>query len=288
MKPPPFDYHDPRSLAEALELAARYGAEGKVLAGGQSLMPMLNFRLLSPAALIDINRIAELAYIREADGKLRLGALTRQRRIERSEPVCSRLPLLAEATQLIGHLPTRSRGTIGGSLAHAEPAAEYPAALLALGGQVVARKAGAERLIAAEDFFVGHLTTSLAPEEILTEVRFPIPPAGSGWAFEEFNRRHGDFAVAAIAALLVGAGGRCRKARLVAGGVGPTPIRLKAAEAILEQGRLDEAAFAEAAARAGEAVNPGSDLHASAEYRSNLTRLLTVRALRRAAARMKG
>lgn len=288
MKPPPFAYHDPRSLEEALHLVAQYGAEGKVLAGGQSLMPMLNFRLLAPSVLIDINRIGELDYIREVDGELRLGALTRQRRIERAEPVRSRLPLLAEATQLIGHLPIRSRGTIGGSLAHADATAEYPAALVTLGGQVVARGVRAERLIAAEDFFVTQLTTSLRPDEILSEVRFPIPPAGSGWAFEEFNRRHGDVAVVGIAALLVGEGRRCRKARLTASAVGPTPIRLRAAEAILEQGEFDEVTFEEAAVRAGESVDPGSDLHATAEYRRHLTRLLTVRALRRAAARMKG
>ena len=288
MKPPPFAYHDPRSFEEALQLVAQYGAEGKILAGGQSLMPMLNSRLLAPSALIDINHIGELDYIREVDGELRLGALTRQRRIERAAPVRSRLPLLAEATQLIAHLPIRSRGTIGGSLAHAASTAEYPAALVTLGGQVVARGVRAERLIAAEDFFVTHLTTSLRPEEILSEVRFPIPPAGSGWAFEEFNRRYGDFALAGVAALLVGEGRRCRRARLTAIAVGPTPIRLKAAEAILEQGRIDEATFEEAATRASEAVDPGSDLHATAEYRRHLTRLLTVRALRRAAARMQG
>lgn len=288
MKPPAFAYHDPRSLEEALHLVERYGSDGRPLAGGQSLMPLLNFRLASPGALIDLNRISELDYIREVGGELRLGALTRQRRIERDGAVRSRVPLLAEATALIGHLPIRTRGTIGGSMAHADPAAEYPAVLLALGGQVVARGLNQERLIAAEAFFVTSLTTSLRPDEILSEVRFPIPPAESGWAFEEVSRRHNGPAVVGIAALLVGEGRRCRTARLTAAAVGPTPIRLRTAETILEQGELDEATFEEAGARAAEAVDPKTDLHATAAYRRHLTRVLTVRALRRAAGRMGG
>ncbi|MBI4247228.1 MAG: FAD binding domain-containing protein, partial [Candidatus Rokubacteria bacterium] len=180
MKPPRFDYHAPASLDEALGLLARYGGDGKVLAGGQSLMPLLNFRLSRPAALIDLNRIPALAYIKEEDGRVRLGAMTRQRVIEFSPVVAKALPLLLEATKLVGHLPIRTRGTIGGSIAHADPSAEYPAVLTALEGQVVARSARGERVLTPADFFQTYLTTSLAPDEILTEVRLPAMPAGAG------------------------------------------------------------------------------------------------------------
>ncbi len=288
MKPAPFEYHAPATVEEALALLARYGGEAKVLAGGQSLMPLLNFRLSRPAALVDINRIDALSYIKEGNGALRLGALTRQRAIERSALVRSRLPLLTEATALVGHLPIRTRGTIGGSLAHADPSAEYPAVLTALEGEVVARGPGGERILRADEFFLTYLTTRLAPDEILTEVRLPGWPAASGWAFEEFSRRHGDFAIVGIAALLVGEGGRCTQARLAAAGVGPTPIRLRAAEEIVERGRLEEQTFQEAGARAAQLVTPDADIHASADYRRHLTRVLVVRALRKAAGRLGG
>ncbi len=282
MKPARFDYHAPASVDEAIALLARYGGEAKLLAGGQSLVPLLNFRLSRPAALVDLNRAAGLAYIHEAAGHVRIGAMTRQRAIEFSPVVRRRLPLLAEATTLVGHLPIRSRGTIGGSLAHADPSAEYPTALTALGGQVVVRGPRGERTLAAGELFQGYLTTTLAADEMLVEVRLPAMPDGAGFAFEEFSRRHGDFAIVGIAAIVVGDRGRCASARLVTAGAGPVPVRLRAAEEILEREGLSDAAVEAAARRAAELVEPPSDIHASADYRRNLTRVLTGRALRRA------
>ncbi len=285
MKPPRFDYHAPSSVDEALALLARYGGEAKVLAGGQSLVPLLNFRLARPAALVDLNRVSGLAYIREAEGQVRLGAMTRQRAIEFSPVVAGRVPLLGEATRLVGHLPIRTRGTIGGSIAHADPSAEYPAVLTALDGEVVARSPRGERLLRAGELFRSYLTTSLAPDEILTEVRLPAAPAGAGWAFEELSRRHGDFAIVGIAALVVRDGPRCAMARLAAAGAGAVPVRLRAAEEILEREGLGDAAIDAAAARAADLVSPDSDVHASAAYRRHLTGVLVRRALHRAAAR---
>lgn len=288
MKPPKFDYHAPASVEEAVALLARYGGEAKVLAGGQSLMPLLNFRLSRPAALVDLNRIAALAYIREHDGQVRFGAMTRQRAIEFSPVVGKRLPLLHEATKLVGHLPIRTRGTIGGSIAHADPSAEYPAVLTALEGEVVARGPRGERVLKPADLFQTYLTTSLAADEVLTEVRLPAPPAGAGHAFEELSRRHGDFALVGIAALVVVQGTRCSKARLATAGVGPVPLRLRAVEEILERDGVADEAVQRAAKRAAELVSPDSDIHASADYRRHLTEVLTGRALKRAIARARG
>ena len=287
MKPARFDYHAPGSADEAITLLARYGGEAKLLAGGQSLVPLLNFRLSRPAALVDLNRVAGLAYIHETAGHVRIGAMTRQRAIEFSPVVRRRLPLLAEATTLVGHLPIRSRGTIGGSLAHADPSAEYPTALTALGGQVIVRGPRGERTLEAGELFQGYLTTTLAADEMLVEVRLPVMPDGAGFAFEEFSRRHGDFAIVGIAAIVVGrGGGRCASARLVTAGAGPVPVRLRAAEEILEREGLSDAAVEAAGHRAAELVDPPSDIHASADYRRNLTRVLTGRALRRAIMRL--
>jgi carbon-monoxide dehydrogenase medium subunit len=287
VKPPRFEYHAPRSADEAVDLLGRYGGDAKVLAGGQSLMPMLNFRLARPAALVDVNRIAALAYVREDDGTVALGAMTRQRTIEFSPEVARRLPLLREATRWVGHLPIRSRGTIGGSIAHADPSAEYPAVLTALEGEVVAQGPRGRRTLRAGELFEGYLTTRLAPDELLVEVRLPAMPAGAGYAFEEFARRHGDFAIVGIAAMVVRDDARCRTARLAAAGAGPVPLRLRAAEEILERDGLGDAAIAAAAARAAELVQPDSDVHASADYRRHLTGVLTARALTRAVERAR-
>ena len=282
MKPAKFDYHAPTSVDEALALLQRYAGDAKILAGGQSLVPLLNFRLSRPAALVDLNRIPALAYIKEEGGQVRLGAMTRQRTIEFSPVVKERLPLLAEATRWVGHLPIRTRGTIGGSIAHADPSAEYPAVLTALEGQVVARGPGGERVIAAKDLFQTYLTTSLGADEILVEVRMPAMPAGAGYALEEFARRHGDFAIVGIAAMIVRQGPRCTMARLATAGTGPVPVRLRAAEEILERDGLGEAAIEAAARRAAELVSPDADIHASADYRRHLTGVLTKRAITRA------
>jgi CO/xanthine dehydrogenase FAD-binding subunit len=287
MKPPAFAYHDPTSLEEALELLHQYGEDAKVLAGGQSLMPLLNLRLSSPTALIDLNRITALAYIRQEGEQLRIGAMTRQRTVEFSPLVREHLPLLHEATTLIGHLPIRTRGTIGGSLSHADPAAEYPAVATALEAELVLQNASSTRHLRAEEFFVTYLTTALAPDEIVVEVRFPWSVPMSGWAFEEFTQRHGDFALAGVAAMLDANGEQCRLARLATAGVGPTPLRLHAVEHLLEQNGLTEQSIEAAAERAAELVEPDSDLHASADYRRHLVRVLTRRALRRAAKRSR-
>ena len=282
MKPPKFDYHAPTTVEQALELLGRYGGDAKVLAGGQSLMPLLNFRLSRPAALVDLNRIPSLAYVREQDGQVRLGAMTRQRTIEFSPVVRERVPLLGEATRWVGHLPIRTRGTIGGSIAHADPAAEYPAVLTALEGEVVARGPRGERVVKAKDLFQTYLATSLTPDEILVEVRMLAMPAGAGYALEEFARRHGDFAIVGIAAVVVKDGARCALARLATAGAGPVPVRLRAAEEILERDGLTDAAIEAASRRASELVSPDSDIHASADYRRHLTGVLTKRALTRA------
>lgn len=282
MKPPPFAYHAPSQLDEALALLERYGDDAKVLAGGQSLMPLLNFRLSYPSALIDINHVAELSYLRQENGQVRIGALTRQRTIEFSELTRHQLPLLYEATTLVGHLPIRTRGTIGGSLAHADPAAEYPAVALVLDAELLLQGPSGQRSVSAEEFFVSYLTTALASNEIITEIRFSPGPPTSGWAFEEFARRHGDFALVGVAGVIDTEGEQCRTARLAAAGVGPTPIRLRAAEDILVQQGVTEQSIQHAAAKAAELVEPDSDIHASADFRRHLTQVLTRRAIQRA------
>jgi aerobic carbon-monoxide dehydrogenase medium subunit len=282
MKPARFEYHRAEGVEHAIELLARYGGDAKVLAGGQSLVPLLNFRLARPAALVDVNRIAALAYIREDDGTVAFGAMTRQRTIEFSPVVAARLPLLREATRWVGHLPIRSRGTIGGSIAHADPSAEYPAVLTALDGEVIVQGPRGRRTVKPGHLFETYLTTSLAPDELLVEVRLPAMPPGAGYAFEEFARRHGDFAIVGIAAMVARASDRRVTARLASAGAGPVPVRLRAAEEILERDGLGDAALEAAAARAAELVAPDSDIHASADYRRHLTRVLTLRALKRA------
>ena len=284
MKPAKFEYHTPASVDEALAILGRYDGEARVLAGGQSLVPLMNFRLATPRAIVDLNRIAELAYVGEDGDIVRIGSMTRQRRLEFEPLVAAKLPLLREALRWVGHLPTRSRGTIGGSIAHADPSAEIPMVLQALEGEIVARGSQGERRIAAQDLFHAALTTSLAPLEIITEVRLPAMPAQAGYAVEEFARRKGDFAIAAVAVTLVRDGERCIKARLATAGVGPIPIRLRDAEAVLEQKGLSEAAIAEAADKATAAVDPVSDLNGSAEYRRHLTGVLTSRAVAKAIA----
>jgi len=250
-------------------------------------VPLLNFRLSAPAVIVDLNRAAELAYIKEENGRVRIGAMTRQRAIEFSPLVKSRLPLLAEATRWVGHLPTRTRGTLGGSLAHSDPAAEYPAVAAALDAELVVRGSAGERVVRAAEFFVGFMTIAVQPGEMLVEVRMAPQALNAGWAFEEFSRRHGDFAIVGVAATVAVEGDRCRAARLAACGAGPTAIRLRAAEEILEEGGIGDRYIDDAAARAAEIVDPSADLHASAEYRRHLTRVLARRALKRAVERAR-
>jgi aerobic carbon-monoxide dehydrogenase medium subunit len=284
LKPAPFAYHAPTSIDDALRLLAEYGDEAKPLAGGQSLVPLMNFRLARPAHLVDLNRLADLAYIRADNGAGRIGAMTRQREIERSPLVMGGWPLLVEATGHIGHVHIRNRGTLGGSLAHADPAAELPAVMLALDAQVLARNARGARMIAAEDLFQSHYATCLAPDELLTEIRVPAVPPRSGWAFEELSRRHGDFALVGVAALVaLDASAAINRARLVFSGAGPTPMRASAAEAVLTGSRPSEALFREAGELTGRDLDPDSDVHASAAYRREIAAVLTRRALARAA-----
>jgi CO/xanthine dehydrogenase FAD-binding subunit len=287
VKPSKFEYHAPRALDEALEIFCRYAGEARVLAGGQSLVPMLNLRLLAPRALVDLNRVAELAYIEPGDGMLRFGAMTRQRKIEFSGLVREKLPILQDALRWVGHLPTRARGTIGGSIAHADPSAELPMILAALQGQVVVKSPRGERCIPVDELFQMFFTTSLASDEILTEVHIPVLPAGAGYAIEEFARRHGDFAVVAAAAVISRDGARCTRARIATGGTGPAPRRLRPAEEILERDGLDEAAIEVAASKAAELIEPTADAHGSADFRRHLTRVLVARAVRKAAGNTK-
>jgi carbon-monoxide dehydrogenase medium subunit len=282
VKPAKFEYHAPASVEEALRILERYQGEARVLAGGQSLVPMMNFRLATPAAIVDLNRVAGLAEVGEANGVVTIGAMVRQRRIEFAPVIAEKLPLLSAATRWIGHLPTRTRGTIGGSIAHADPAAEIPMILQVLEGEVVVRGPQGERRIAASDLFLAPLTTSLAADEIITEVWFPTMPPGACHAIEEFARRRGDFAIAAISVMLVRDGERCTMARLATAGIGPVTVRLRDAEAILEERGLGDAAIAAAAEKAAELVEPMSDQHGSADYRRHLTGVLTRRAVHKA------
>jgi len=282
VKPAKFEYHSPTSIEEALTILERYQGDARPLAGGQSLVPMMNFRLATPAAIVDLNRIPGLAGIEEADGVVRIGAMARQRQIEFAPLLRGKLPLLNEAMRWVGHLPTRTRGTIGGSIAHADPSAEIPMVLQALDGEVVARGPQGERRVEASELFTAPLTTSLMPDEILTEVRFPVMPTGAGYAIEEFARRKGDFAIAAIAVMLMRDGERCTTARLATAGIGPIPARLREAEAILEERGLGEAAIAAAAEKAAELVEPMSDQNGSAEFRRHLTAVLARRAVQKA------
>ncbi len=287
MKPPPFEYHAPTALEEALDLLAELGDEAKVLAGGQSLVPLLNFRLARPAHLVDLNRIADLAYVRAWDGGLAIGAMTRQRALERDHAVVERAPLLAQAVPHIGHVQIRNRGTIGGSLAHADPAAELPAVIAALDGQLVVRSSAGERVLGADAFFLTYLTTALQPDELLVEVRVPGLPAGAGTAFLELSRRHGDFALVGVAAALVLAGdGRCRDARLALTGVGASPVRGRTGEAALRGQVPSDRLLREVGRLVAAGLEPDSDLHASAEYRRDVAGVLVERALR--AARKNG
>jgi carbon-monoxide dehydrogenase medium subunit len=280
VKPATFTYLAPNTLEEAISLLAQHAPEGKPLAGGQSLIPMMNFRLAQPRYLIDLNRIPELSYIREADGTLAIGAMTRQFEAERSELVGRTIPLLTEALRLTGHPTIRHRGTIGGALAHADPAAELPAVALALDAELVARGPAGTRTIPAREFFLGPLSTALAPDELLVEVRIPRLPPGTGWVFLELSRRHGDFAIVGVAAVLTLApDGRIGQASLALCGAGPKPVRAARAEAALAGSEPSEERFREAGEIAAQEIDPDSDLHASADYRRRVAAVLVRQAL---------
>jgi CO/xanthine dehydrogenase FAD-binding subunit len=279
MKPPIFDYIAATSTEMAVAALAQAGGEGKILAGGQSLMPMLNFRLLRPAILVDINRIPGLDFIEETADSIRVGALTRHFVLETSPLIARHLPALSCAMTHVAHLAIRNRGTIGGSLSHADPAAELPMMTLLLDAELRIVSAHGTRGVAARDFFLDTMSVALDDAEILTEIVLPKLPPRTGWGFEEIARRHGDFALAAVAVTLTVSAGKIAQARIALTGIGPTASRAADAESLLVGRPLDEDLSKQAIETVREAIAPETDLHASADYRRHLAGVLTGRAL---------
>jgi carbon-monoxide dehydrogenase medium subunit len=289
MKPAVFDYHVPTTVQETVGLLQRYGDDATVLAGGQSLVPLMNLRLSRPGHVIDLNGVPELDYLTVDGEGLVVGATTRQRTLERSDIVRELCPLLWRAMPLVGHFQVRNRGTVGGSLAHADPASELPAVALVLGAEVGVVGPAGRRDIKAEEFFIDAYTTALDLAEIVEKVRFPFLPEGSGTAILEVARREGDFAMAGVAAsLILDPEGLCSSARLALFGVGPTAVRALEAERVLEGRAVTEELTGEAAAMAVQDLDPSSDVHASAAYRKRVAGVLVRRAIAKALARATG
>ena len=289
MIPASFDYHAPSSLADAIALLQRHGDQAKVLSGGQSLLPLLKLRVGAAGHLVDIGRIPGLEYIKEEGGFLKIGGRTRESMLERSDLVRSKYPILYDTALVIADPLVRNRATVGGNLAHADPANDHPATMLALGAEVVATGPAGERVIPIAEFFTGIFSTALAPDEILTEVRIPTPPARSGGAYVKLERKVGDFATAAAAAqVTLGAGGEVDRAGIGLTAVGPLPIKATEAEQFLLKKKPDAAAIAEAARLAASATSPTADRRGSVEYKRAMARVLTARALTRAIERAGG
>lgn len=285
VKPAAFSYHRPRSVAETLDTLAGLGEDAKVLAGGQSLIPLMSLRLARPSLLVDVSRVGELSGVERQNGTLTIGATVTHRRVERSPEVRECTPLIADAMPLVGHVAIRSRGTIGGSLAHADPAAELPAVALALGASFTVRSRDrGERVVDADDFFEGYFTTALEPDEILTAISFPVAEANRGFAIEEVARRHGDFAMVGTAVAVSVADGAITDARVAMINAAEKPVRATAAEEALREG----ADFAAAAAAAVADLDPSGDLHASPAYRRKVAAVCVRRALERATAQLIG
>ena len=288
MIPATFDYHAPKTLDEAIALLARLGDTAKILAGGQSLIPAMRFRLASPEVLIDIGRIGDLAYVEERGDHLAIGAMTREHALEASPAVARSYPLLLDTAKVIADPLVRNKATVGGNLAHADPANDHPATMLAYGAQIIARGPKGTRTIAIDDLFVGLFETSLQPGEILTEIRIPKPAAASGGAYLKIERKVGDYAVAAVAVQLELAGAAIKKVRIGLTNVSPIPQRAKAAEAALT-GKQPTDDVLEAAGQAAAAeCNPSADLRGQVDYKRDLVRVLTKRAVRRAIERAQG
>lgn len=287
MKPAPLDYEAPTRIDDAVALLADPDRYAVVYAGGQSLMPMLNLRLAHPDLLVDLRRIDGLDAINLRGDRITIGAMATKRAVEISPIVAEHHPLLLAATRLVGHRQIRNRGTVGGSMAHADPAAEYPAVAVIADMEMRVVGPGGERTIAAADFFEGYLATALEPGEILVEVSVPVMDPDTGWSFDELSRRHGDFAMAGAAVTVaLDASGRCRDTRIVVFAVGSTPVRATAAEEIVDGGEPGAELFARAAAVMAAALEePMADVHASAEYRRNLAEVLVERGLAEAVAR---
>jgi aerobic carbon-monoxide dehydrogenase medium subunit len=289
MIPAAFAYHAPPSLAVATDLLVTHGDDAKVLSGGQSLIPLMKLRLANPKHIIDINRILGLAYVREVNGSLAIGALVRESEIEESAVIRTRFPILIDTSKVIADPVIRNLATVCGNLAHADPANDHPATMVALGAEVVAVGRNGERRIPIDGFFIGPFTTTLHPDEILTEVRIPTPPARSGGAYVKLERKVGDFATVAVAVqIALSPNGMCERAGIGLTNVGPTPIKARRAEESLRGKRLDERAIKEAAQLAAEESQPDSDLRGPAEYKRDLVRVLTGRALKKALARAGG
>jgi CO/xanthine dehydrogenase FAD-binding subunit len=284
MKPASFEYYDPTTVNEALELMSQFGDEARPLAGGQSLVPLMNFRLLRPAHLIDLNGITELSYLKMENAVLRIGAMTRQRNLERSTDVAEHWPLLRDATAFIGHIQIRNRGTVGGSLAHAFPSAELPIAMVTLDASFLLATKNNQRTVNAEDFFLSYMTTALEPGELLAEIRVPPLPTNAGWSYQEVSRRHGDFALAGAASVIaLDSNANIHHARITL--TGATPIRAHKVEEWLLGEKPSEALFRDAARRATQKLEQDSDIHASAEYRRSVCEALARRALTQSAVR---
>lgn len=288
MIPAQFDYHFPGSLEEAVALLEQFGDEAKILAGGHSLIPAMRFRLAMPENLVDINGIQDLDYIREEGGWLAIGAMTREATLEESQLVRDRYPLLADTAAVIADPLVRNLATIGGNLAHADPANDHPATMLAYGAEVVARAPGGSRTIPIDEFFTGLFESALAPNEILTEIRIPVPTDGSGGAYVKLERKVGDYAICAVAAQLTLEGDRCASVRLGLTNVGPTPLRATAAEEVLTGQVLSEELLETAGRTAAEQSDPSPDLRGSVAYKRDVTRVLMKRAVRKAVARAQG
>jgi CO/xanthine dehydrogenase FAD-binding subunit len=284
MKPAPFEYFAPTTIDEALGLLAEYGYDAKVLAGGQSLIPMMNFRLAQPSVIVDINNIRDLYYIREAEGRLRIGAMARHHQVETSPLVAAHAGLISEAMPHIATIQVRSRGTFGGSLAHADPSAELAAINVALEGNLLLRNQNSERWVPANEFFVGLFTSALEPDELLVEADIPALPERSGYALEEVSRRPHDFAMVGVATVVtLDKNDHCQQARIVLFSVGDGPVLANQASELLAGKQLtSETIHAAAETAAKKDIDPGTDIHASAEYRRHLAEMLTMRALERA------
>jgi carbon-monoxide dehydrogenase medium subunit len=286
--PAEFDYHAPATVDEAIALLGRLGGSAKILAGGHSLVPAMRFRLSQPGVLVDINRIAGLSYIKEEGGFLRIGALTRESELEHASLVHTKYGALADAGRVIADPLVRNRGTVGGNLAHADPANDHPAVMLALGATLVAQGPKGRREIAVDGFFVGLFESALAADELLVEVRVPTPAKAQGSAYEKLERKVGDYAISAVAVNITMAGDTCLAVRIGLTNVSAVPMRAKQAEAALTGKKIDEATL-EAAARAGAAeCDPSADLRGSVAYKRDITRVLLKRAVRRAILRAKG
>lgn len=289
MIPANFEYHTPASLSEAIELLKKHGDGAKVLSGGHSLVPLMKLRFAAPEHIVDINGIPDLDYVKEEGGQLKIGALAREADLEFSDVVAAKFPLLQDTARLIADPQVRNRATVAGNLAHGDPANDQPATMLALGAEVVIEGSGGERTLAVSELFVGTLTTALAPDEIIKEVRVPVPPANSGGAYYKIERRVGDFATVAVAAqVTLDGSGNIASAGIGLTNVGPVPIKATAAEAALAGKAPDEAALAEAGRLAAEATDPSSDNRAPAEYKRAMVRELTIRTLGKAVERAKG